>query len=46
MDWQRFQFDYRLQSEALFSCLIQIEAYKEAPLRRICRGSWRSSRDS
>ena len=27
MDWQRFRFDFRLQSEARFSCLIHIEAY-------------------
>ena len=45
MDWQRFQFDYRLQSEALFSCLIQIEAYKEAALNLILPPDWREKLD-
>ena len=45
MDWQRFQFDYRLRLDSQRTELIQIEAYKEAALNLVLPPDWREQLD-
>lgn len=45
MDWQRFRFEYQLQTDKQRSELIQIEAYKEAALNLVLPPDWRDQLD-
>lgn len=45
MDWQRFQFDYRLRLDDQRSELIRIEAYREAALNLVLPPDWREQLD-
>jgi len=46
MDWDRFTYDYRLESTGeLLSPLITIEAYKEAALNLVLPPDWRTQLD-
>ena len=45
MDWQRFRFEYQLQTDKQRSELIQIEAYKEAALNLVLPPDWREQLD-
>lgn len=45
MDWRSFKFDYRLHAPALFSHLVEIEAYKEAATNLVLPPDWRDQLD-
>ena len=45
MDWQRFRFEYQLQTDTQRSELIQIEAYKEAAINLVLPPDWRDQLD-
>ena len=45
MDWERFQFAYRLEASDHTRLLITIEAYKEAALNLVLPPDWRDRLD-
>lgn len=45
MDWERFTFDYQLDTNHLFSDLVSIEAFKEASLNLVFPYEWQSQLD-
>ena len=45
MDWERFSFEYRLNTQDLFRDLVSIEAYKEASLNLVFPQEWQDQLD-
>ena len=45
MDWERFSFEYRLNTQDLFRDLVSIEAYKEASLNLVFPQEWQHQLD-
>ena len=45
MDWNRFQFNFHLQTGDFGQVLIQIEAYKEAALNLVLPADWKDQLD-
>ena len=43
--WERFQFDYSLDSQGLYEDLISIEGYKQAALNLVLPPEWRGQLD-
>ena len=45
MDWKKFTFEYRLDTNNLFGNLVSIEAFKEASLNLVFPSEWQSQLD-
>ena len=45
MDWERFSFEYQLNTQDLFRDLVSIEAYKEASLNLVFPQEWQNQLD-
>lgn len=45
MDWTRFEFDYRLDTQGLLTGVVSIEAYKEAALNLLLPPDWKDQLD-
>lgn len=45
MDWQKFDFEYRLDANGLMTDLISIEAYKESATNLVLPPKWRDQLD-
>ena len=45
MDWERFSFEYQLNTQDLFRDLVSIEAYKEASLNLVFPQEWQHQLD-
>ena len=45
MDWNKFSFNYKIDSSGLFSRLVEIEAYKEAALNLVLPADWHGQLD-
>ncbi len=45
MDWEKFTFEYRLDTNNLFGNLVSIEAFKEASLNLVFPSEWQHQLD-
>lgn len=45
MDWKKFSFEYRLDTQGLFQELVSIEAYREASLNLVFPQEWQTQLD-